>query len=93
VQAHYLRHRCWLGEPTLISLARRAAAAGVPLAALHGRRDPVCPRDNLRRFARAVPAARVEYVANAGHLATDPPLRARVMRALGEMFITETSST
>lgn len=91
VQAHYLRHRCWLGEPTLISLARRAAAAGVPLAALHGRRDPVCPRDNLRRFARAVPSARIEYVANAGHLATDPPLRARLMRALGAMFVTESS--
>jgi len=91
VQAHYLRHRCWLGEPALISLARRAAAAGVPLAALHGRRDPVCPPDNLRRFARAVPSARVEYVANAGHLATDPPLRARVMRTLGTMFVTESS--
>ncbi|HTH61059.1 MAG TPA: alpha/beta fold hydrolase [Paraburkholderia sp.] len=89
VQAHYLRHRCWLGEPALLTHARRAAAAGVPFAALHGRRDTVCPPDNLRRFARAVPSARIEYVANAGHLATDPPLRARVMRALGDMFVTE----
>ena len=89
VQAHYLRHRCWLGEPALLAHARRAAASGVPLAALHGRRDPVCPRDNLRRFARAVPSARVEYVANAGHLATDPPLRARLKRALGALSVTE----
>lgn len=92
VQAHYLLHRCWLGEPELLAGARRAAAAGVPFTALHGRRDPVCPHDNLRRFAHAVPSARIEYVANAGHLATDPPLRARLVRALGAMFVTETRS-
>ena len=86
IQAHYLMHRCWLGETRLLSLARRAAAAGVPLAALHGSRDPVCPRGNLRRLARAVPTARVECV-RAGHLASDPALRDSVMRALAAMFI------
>ena len=86
IQAHYLAHRCWLGETRLLSLARRAAAAGVPFAAVHGSRDPVCPPANLRRFARAVPAAQVEYV-NAGHLASDPALHERVARALAAMFI------
>jgi len=86
IQAHYLRHRCWLGETRLLALARRAAAAGVPLAAVHGSRDPVCPPDNLRRLARAVPAARTERV-RAGHLASDPALRACVARALVTMFI------
>lgn len=86
VQAHYLMHRCWLGETHLLSLARRAAAAGVPLAAIHGSRDPVCPPDNLRRLTRAVPAARVEYV-RAGHLGSDPALHERVARALSMMFL------
>lgn len=86
IQAHYLAHRCWLGEARLLSLARRAAAAGVPLAAVHGARDPVCPPDNLRRFARAVPAAQIERV-NAGHLASDPALHERVAHALAAMFI------
>lgn len=85
IQAHYLAHRCWLGETRLLSLARRAAAAGVPLAAVHGSRDPVCPRSNLRRLVRAVPAARVECV-RAGHLASDPALHQRVARALAAMF-------
>ncbi|PXW28509.1 prolyl aminopeptidase Serine peptidase. MEROPS family S33 [Paraburkholderia caballeronis] len=89
VQAFYLRHRCWLGEPRLLTLARRAAAAGVPLVALHGRRDPVCPPANLGRLARSVPSARVEYIANAGHLATDPRLRKPLMRSLATMFVTE----
>jgi proline iminopeptidase len=86
IQAHYLAHRCWLGETRLLSLARRAAAAGVPLVAVHGARDPVCPPDNLRRFARAVPAAKIDLV-NAGHLASDPALHARVAHALAAMFI------
>nr|WP_175152082.1 alpha/beta fold hydrolase [Paraburkholderia ultramafica] len=86
IQAHYLAHRCWLGEARLLSLARRAASAGVPLAAVHGSRDPVCPSGNLRRLARAVPAAHVECV-NAGHLASDPALHERVAHALAAMFI------
>jgi proline iminopeptidase len=86
IQAHYLMHRCWLGESRLLSLARRAAAAGVPLAAVHGSRDPVCPPGNLRRLTRAVPAAHVECVL-AGHLASDPTLHERVARALAMMFL------
>jgi proline iminopeptidase len=86
IQAHYLMHRCWLGETRLLALARRAAAAGIPLAAIHGLRDPVCPPDNARRLARAVPAARVDYV-RAGHLASDPALHERVREALATMFL------
>ncbi|MCX4163456.1 MULTISPECIES: alpha/beta fold hydrolase [Paraburkholderia] len=87
IQAHYLAHRCWLGETRLLELARNAARTGVPLAAVHGTRDPVCPRDNLRRLAHAVPTAQIEYVPGAGHLASDPALHERVARALETMFI------
>jgi proline iminopeptidase len=86
IQAHYLAHRCWLGETRLLSLARRTAAAGVSIAAVHGSRDPVCPRSNLRRLSRAVPSARIESVSAAGHLASDPALHARVAQALAAMF-------
>jgi proline iminopeptidase len=86
IQAHYLAHRCWLGETRLLSLARRAASAGVPLAAIHGSRDPVCPPANTRRLSRAVPTAHVDSV-RAGHLASDPALHAHVARALAAMFI------
>ncbi|PCE23264.1 prolyl aminopeptidase [Paraburkholderia acidicola] len=86
IQAHYLAHRCWLGETRLLELARCAARAGVPLAAVHGTRDPVCPPGNLRRLAHAVPTAQIEYVPGAGHLASDPVLHERVARALETMF-------
>jgi proline iminopeptidase len=85
IQSHFLVRRCWLGETRLLSFARRAAHAGVPLAAVHGTRDPVCPSTNLKRLVRAVPGARVEWV-NAGHLGSEPALRDAVIRAVRSLF-------
>ncbi|AJY14974.1 alpha/beta hydrolase [Burkholderia multivorans] len=85
IQAHYLQRRCWLGERRLLSLARRAAHAGVPLHAVHGTRDAVCPVDNVARLARAVPTATVERVP-AGHLASDAALARRLAGAIRTLF-------
>ncbi|CAN0624965.1 proline iminopeptidase [Burkholderia multivorans] len=85
IQAHYLQHDCWLGERRLLAMARRAADAGVPLFAVHGLRDPVCPPCNVERLSRAVPAARIERV-RAGHLASDPELARSVARAVRVLF-------
>ncbi|MET3623476.1 alpha/beta fold hydrolase [Burkholderia ambifaria] len=85
IQAHYLQRACWLGERRLLALAREAARAGVPLHAVHGTRDRVCPVDNVDRLARAVPAAIVERV-EAGHLTSDAALAHGVARAVREML-------
>lgn len=85
IQAHYLQRHCWLGERRLLALARQAAQAGVPLHAVHGTRDRVCPVDNVARLARAVPAATVERVP-AGHLASDDALAHGVARAVRTML-------
>lgn len=85
IQAHYLMHGCWLGEHRVLSLARQAARAGVPLAAVHGARDPVCPIGNLRRLAHAVPSIRTTRV-DAGHLGREPALAAGVASAIEAMF-------
>ena len=85
IQAHYLVHDCWLGERRLLSLARRAGLAGVPFAAVHGLRDPVCPPSNLDRLARAVPDVRVTRV-QAGHLGSEPALAASLTEAIEAVF-------
>ncbi|KWF99356.1 prolyl aminopeptidase [Burkholderia territorii] len=85
IQAHYLQRNCWLGERRLLALARHAAHAGVPLHAVHGTRDRVCPVDNVERLARAVPAAVVERVP-AGHLASDAALARGIARAVRAML-------
>ncbi|CAB3751910.1 alpha/beta fold hydrolase [Paraburkholderia humisilvae] len=86
VQSHFLLRRCWLGEPRLMSLARRVAQAGVPVAGAHGTRDPVCPVGNVARLVRAVPQARIERVAAAGHLGSEPALRDALKRAIESLW-------
>ncbi|WP_175812683.1 alpha/beta fold hydrolase [Burkholderia contaminans] len=85
IQAHYLQRGCWLGERSVLALARRAARAGVPLFAAHGMHDPVCPAANVVRLARAAPEVVIERV-HAGHLASDPALAHSVARAVATMF-------
>ncbi|CAN7241926.1 alpha/beta hydrolase [Trinickia sp. LjRoot230] len=85
IQAHYLSHDCWLGERRLLALARHAASAGVPLAAVHGMRDPVCPIENARRLVRAVPAARLDRI-DAGHLGNEPRIATALAQAIETMF-------
>ncbi|RQS31169.1 alpha/beta fold hydrolase [Burkholderia sp. Bp9090] len=85
IQAHYLQRHCWLGERRLLALARQAAQAGVPIHAVHGTRDRVCPVDNVDRLSRAVPAAIVERVP-AGHLASDAALARGVAHAVRKML-------
>jgi proline iminopeptidase len=85
VQAHYLTHGCWLGKRRMLSFARAAALAGVPIAAVHGVRDPVCPVGNLRQLGRAVPELRAIRV-QAGHLGNEPALLSGVARAIEAMF-------
>lgn len=65
VQAHYLRHRCFLGEARVLELA--ATLGALPVAILHGEKDLVCRVENARRLHRAVPGSRLRIVAQAGH--------------------------
>lgn len=85
IQAHYLRHDCWLGERRLLALARRVSEAGIAVFAVHGLHDPVCPPDNPRRLARVMPGVHFEFV-NAGHLASEPALARAMLRAIDSML-------
>ncbi|WP_206951987.1 alpha/beta fold hydrolase [Trinickia acidisoli] len=85
IQAHYLRHDCWLGERRLLALAREVERAGIPAYAIHGLRDPVCPPGNVQRLARAIPGVRAEF-ANAGHLASKPALGRALARTVETML-------
>ncbi|WP_084069124.1 alpha/beta fold hydrolase [Paraburkholderia heleia] len=85
IQAHYLMHDCWLGERRLLALARAAEQAGVPIHAVHGLRDPVCPVRNVERLARAAPSARIARVPG-GHVASCPALKRGLLRAIQAML-------
>ncbi len=83
VQAHYLRRQCFLGEPRVLELA--VTLDTLPLVILHGADDLVCRVDNARRLHRAVPHARLQIVANAGHSPFAASMQQAFVDALGEL--------
>ena len=81
VQAHYLRHRCWLDAPPLAG--RMAALPRVPTLLLHSSDDRVCPPAEARALHAAMPPhARLRWVDGAGHDPAHPAMAAAMVRAL-----------
>lgn len=80
VQAHYLRHGCWLQSPTL--LERCEAVPRVPTHLIHARDDRVCPPEGALALQRRLPQATLRWVDGAGHDAGHPAMIAAVMSAL-----------
>jgi proline iminopeptidase len=80
VQAHYLAHRCFLGEEAVLEAAGRMA--GIPTAIVHGRLDLVCRTRNALRLHAALPGSRLLLVDGAGHSPFAPPLTHALLGAL-----------
>jgi proline iminopeptidase len=64
VQAHYLRHGCFLEDGAVLAMAR---GLPMPAAVFHGSSDRICAPDNARRLALAMPRAALKIVDGAGH--------------------------
>lgn len=82
IQAHYLRHRAWLGKPVVLRAAREVGLQGIPVTILHGRRDRVCDPRNAGRLQAVLPAATLRWIA-AGHLPVGK-MAAALKTAIGE---------
>lgn len=78
VQSHYLAERCFLGEETLLNLARRLGP--VPVEIVHGRLDWVCRPANAWQVHQAVAGSVLTWVDNAGHNPYEPGM----LKALSE---------
>lgn len=83
VQAHYLRHGCWLDRPSL--LERCARVPPVPTLLLHGAEDIVCRPFAALEVVRALEAAgvpvRFRLVDGVGHDPTHPAMVDAIVRA------------
>jgi proline iminopeptidase len=80
IQAHYLRHGCWLDDPPL--LERLHALPCVPTLLLHGMLDRVCPPEGSRLARERMAHARLQWVEGAGHAPTHPAMTAAMVQAL-----------
>lgn len=84
IQTHYLRQGCGLRPASLSELARRVHEGGINVTAVHGRRDPLCPPENLAWLRRHMPAMHAVLV-DAGHLGSEPGMIRALADALNEM--------
>ena len=80
LQAHYLRHRCWLDTPPLLD--RLVGLPSVPLRVLHGTRDRICPPGGATALQRRWPLAQLLWVDGAGHAPTHPAMVAAMVSSL-----------
>lgn len=80
VQAHYLRHGCWLRSPSL--LERCEAVPRVPTHLIHARDDRVCRPEGALALHQRLPHATLQWVDHAGHDAGHPAMVAAVVGAL-----------
>lgn len=81
---HYLRHACWLGRQGLRARVQALRDAPWPALAVHGRRDRVCPADNLRVLRQWLPRLRTRLI-DAGHLETEPAMLRALRAGLAEL--------
>jgi proline iminopeptidase len=83
VQSHYLKHRCWVVQPTLLERCVRLPA--IPILILQGTQDRVCPQEGASALAQAVRGrAGLRLVHGAGHDPTHPAMVEAMRRALQE---------
>jgi proline iminopeptidase len=79
IEAHYFKHRMFLGENELLEGVQRIRH--LPCTIVQGRYDMVCPPHSADELARAWGNAKHEVVADAGHSAMEPSIRAALVRA------------
>jgi len=80
VQAHYMRHGCWVQAPPL--LARCAGLPRRPTLILHGDADRICPPDGAAALHALLPWARHRELPGVGHDPSHPAMVDAMVRAL-----------
>ena len=82
VQSHYLRHGCWLSQPSL--LERCAQVPGVPTLLLHGLQDRICRPEGAAAAHAHLPHSKLAWVDGAGHDPTHAGMAAAMVDALDQ---------
>lgn len=79
LENHYFLHDCWLRPGQLLDDAPKLA--GIPGEIVHGRYDMPCPLRTAWELNRRWPGSTLHIVEGAGHAATEPGIRDRLIRA------------
>jgi proline iminopeptidase len=83
IEAHYFTNRIFLPENSLLDNVYRLH--GIPAIIVQGRYDMVCPPVTADDLHRSWPDAQYIVVADAGHSAWEPGIRAQLVSAMERM--------
>ena len=82
IECHYMVNHGFLAAPLLDGMA---AIAHLPAIIVQGRYDVICPPTSAADLLAAWPGARMVMVADAGHSAMEPGIRAALVKALDDI--------
>lgn len=80
VQAHYMRHGCWLQQPPLLERCQRLQVR--PTLILQGSADRICIPEGARALQHTLPQAMLREVPGVGHDPSHPAMVDAMVRAL-----------
>ncbi|WP_281981163.1 prolyl aminopeptidase [Thalassorhabdomicrobium marinisediminis] len=81
LENHYFSNGCFLNEDQQI-LSNMDRIGHVPGVIVQGRFDMICPPLSAYTLAQAWPAARISFVAKAGHALSEPGITAELVRTM-----------
>ncbi|MCB1785502.1 MAG: prolyl aminopeptidase [Gammaproteobacteria bacterium] len=79
IECHYFMHDTFLRPNQLLEDAHRLK--GIPGVIVHGRYDAICPLENAWELHRAWAGSELAIIPGAGHSATEPGIRSRLVEA------------
>lgn len=80
IQAHYLRHGCFVDSALLLQALGRQR--GLPIAILHGTADRICSSENALHIWQLMAGSQLRLVAEAGHDPFHPAMASALKEAL-----------
>lgn len=84
IECHYFVNNIFLRLNQLLDEAHKLR--GIPGVIIHGRYDVICPLDNAWQLAKRWPEADLQIIADAGHAAGEPGIRAVLVAAADDLL-------
>jgi len=79
MEAHYFNNKAWLEEGQLLKKENIDRIRHIPCAIVQGRYDVVCPPVTAWALHRAWPETHLHWIADAGHSATEPGTKRKLV--------------
>lgn len=84
MEAHYAKNKAWLEEGQLLRKENIDRIRHIPMTIVQGRYDVVCPPITAWELHKAWPESKLHWIADAGHSATEPGTKKKLIETCDE---------